>query len=255
MALRIAEYPLWLRAVVVATLLLFAINIIFFLGPLISFATAISSSIFLTWVGSLFATFLGAYFAFRFSATRSRQEQIEKETVAGNLALSALVEIWDRQKQYQRDILEPYRGKPDAWLNLAVGTPLDAASVSLNRNDLAFVLQRAGSIWQKVVMEERRYLLVGELIKQRENMIINEIWPKLAGAGISMAASAPETHIEMILGPAYIKRLKSGCEAIFKIIDENVISSRMAFNDLRATLIKIHPGQKFIDMREEPLAE
>ena len=248
------NYPVWIRALIVVTLIIFAINVVFFsvVVEKLIVAGQITKSDITSLIGSLFSTFIGAYLAFRFTVLRSKKERVDKEVTAGNLALSTLVEIWDRQTQFQRDILEQYRGRADAWINTAIGTPLDSMTISLNRNDLAFVLQTNPTVWQSVVMEERRYLLVSKFIDQRETLVLDQAWPRITAAGIGMGTQILEPQMEAILGPAIVKRLRTLTTAIFTQIDENITTSLRAFEDLRAVLLKIYPNQKFINLQVSP---
>jgi hypothetical protein len=42
MSIKPAEYPFWLRVVIVITLAIFSVNVFFFLGPLVWFATTVT---------------------------------------------------------------------------------------------------------------------------------------------------------------------------------------------------------------------
>jgi hypothetical protein len=180
---------------------------------------------------------------------------VNEEVTAGNLALSTLIEMWDRQTQFQREVIAPFRNRHDAWLNLDVGTPLDVADLQLNRNDLAFVLQADPPTWQQVVLEDRRYRLVKRAIEMRERVVLEEAWPRLAAAGVPRGAGLPEPEMERVLGPAIVQKLRAHTAGIISMIDENVVSSFAAITALRRTLRKIHPGRRFIRVeRREPAA-
>jgi hypothetical protein len=245
-----SDYPFWFRVVVVTTLLLCAVNFFFFLAPLLAIATGLhpSTKDFAVWSGSLVATFLGAWLAFKFAAIRSDRERVDREVVAGNLALATVAEIWDQQKQFQRKVVDTHRGRFDAWFNLAVGTTLGDIPTASIRSDMAFLLQSAASVWQEVILEERRYRLVATLIKEREMLVLKEVWPRLEAEGLQMGQVAPETEIQRILGPGIVKQLTVKTSAISDFIDENVNSSFAAFKRLRSALKKIHPDRKFIEL-------
>jgi Mg2+/citrate symporter len=142
MSIKPADYPFWLRVVIVITLAMFAVNVFFFLGPLVWFATTvnISPNDVGSWLGALFSTFIGAFLAFLFGIRQRERQRVNQEVTAGNLALSTLYEMWERQLQFQREVVEPFRNRRDAWLNLTIGTPLDSVDLKLDRNDLGFVL-------------------------------------------------------------------------------------------------------------------
>lgn len=251
MSIKPADYPLWLRVVIVVALSMLAINLLFFLGPLSQLASIleVTSRDLGSWLGSLFSTFIGAFLAFKFGLRQRDRERVNTEVTAGNLALSTLIDMWDRQIQFQRDMIVPFRNRHDAWLNLPVGSPLDSVELALNRNELAFLLQADGATWQAVVMEDRRFHLVKRLIEKREDLILKDVWPRLAAAGLPMRGQLAEADMERLLGPAIVQQLRVNTAAIISMIDENVASSFAAVTALGSTLRKIHPGRKFIGVK------
>jgi hypothetical protein len=221
---------------------------LFVLGPEIQ----ISAKDILIWIGSLFSTFIGAWLAFTFNNINSDRERLDKEVVAGNLALSTVAEFLDRQSQYQREIVNVYRDRPDAWLNMAVGTGLDSVEISINRSELAFLLEKKGSVWQQITMEERRYRLLAKLIDERHEIILNEAWPRMAAVGMQVGGAIEEQQLEGVLGPAIVQRLRHITTAIISNTDDNVVSSWAAYEALRDALLKSFPDKKFIKFVPHP---
>ena len=202
----------------------------------------------LTALGSAVSTFIGAWFAFRFNSLKEGAVRLDREIIAGNLALSTLAEFWDRQKQYQIDIVKLYRGRDDAWFNLAIGSRIEWADLSFNRSDLAFLLLISARSWQKITLEERRFRLLAQRIDERDTLILNEAWPKLVAAGMQVNRALPTAQLETLLGPSVVRRLQVTTEAIISHTDENVASSLEAFDTLRNVLLKNYPGKKFINL-------
>jgi hypothetical protein len=248
MSIKSADYPFWLRVLIVITLALFAVNVFFFLGPLVWFATTvkITATDVGSWLGALFATFIGAFLAFLFGIRQRERQRVDQEVTAGNLALSTLSEMWERQFQFQREVVAPFRNRSDAWLNLTIGTRLDSVDLKLNRNDLGFVLQADGPTWQAVILEDLRYQLMKQRIEFRDNLVLKEVWPCLVAHRVPIGANMPEAEVEAMLGPAIVQQLRVHTASIISLIDENVESSWAAMTALRETLRRIHPGRRFV---------
>jgi hypothetical protein len=145
MSIQPADYPLWLRVVIVITLALFAINLFFFLGPLIHFAAAVSitANDLGSWLGALVATFVGAFLAFQFGLRQRELQRVNDEVTAGNLALSTLIEMWDRQVQFQTDVVAPFRNRHDA---LILGRVWSTRRLGQHLSLMGFRLEQ---IWRK----------------------------------------------------------------------------------------------------------
>jgi hypothetical protein len=206
----------------------------------------ISAPEILTWLGSMLSTFVGAWLAFAFNNMKSDRENTDRDVVAGNLAISTVAEFWDRQTQYRREVVNNYRNRWDAWLNMPVANDLDSVGLSLNRNDLAFLLQTKGSVWQQITMEERRYRLLAKLINDRHEIILNQAWPRMVAAGMQIGGAIELNALEALLGAAIVQRLRVITAAIISNIDENVGTSWAAYEALREALLRIFPDKKFI---------
>ena len=157
-----ADYPFWFRVVVVITLAVLSVNLVFFSGPLSALVTAsitlMPAHELLAAVGTLAATFFGAWFAFRFEKSQRRREREDNEVAAGNRTLLILSEMWNAMTQQQKEVIDPYRGRTDAWLNLGVAPPLDQG-LSFDVSEITFLLQSAAPTFQEVLLEARRYRL------------------------------------------------------------------------------------------------
>jgi hypothetical protein len=77
---------------------------------------------------------------------------------------------------------------------------------------------------------------------------LSEVFPKLSAAGISLREARPLQEIEALLGVGLVHQLRVLTEGIIKNIDEDVQSSLEAFTRLRATLMRLHPKEKFINL-------
>jgi hypothetical protein len=198
-----------------------------------------------------FSIFVGAWMAFYFNNRRTKQERIDKEITEGNLAISVLAQFYNQQLQYRRDYVDPHKEAPDAWFKIMAGPPLDSISVELNRNNLGFLLQSNGSVWQQIVLEERRFYLVKALIDQRNALLVKG-WAKLEQAGIKHGSSLKLSELEAILGPALYQQLQQMGIALIDQVTQNVTSSLDAINALRAELLRTYPKRKFIGVVTAP---
>ena len=202
-------------------------------------------------ISTAVSTFIGAYFAFQFERNARRIDLIETEVASGNRALFTLLLIWNKQKQYQKEVVDIYRNREDAWLNLAAGGSIGDSSLLFDLKELSFVLQKKGSIFQFAVLEADRFHSVSNHIDQRNKLVLFEVFPRMSAAGLEINQFANVELIRTILTAGVVRQLEVLTRGIINNIDENVASSRDVFRKFRAALKEIYPDKKFIDFVEE----
>src|ERR1700737_2059104 len=121
-------------------------------------------------LGTLVAAFAGAWVAFRFESSNRAKDRTDEEIVAGNLALLGLSEIWNALRDYQIGVVEKWRGKPDAWLNLEASPPINFGGVSFDTRGLSFLLEGHPEAVQRLLLERRRFNLAIQMINTRSEL-------------------------------------------------------------------------------------
>jgi hypothetical protein len=237
------------RLITALALALYVVNLFYFVEPLTAFidwaSTALTAKEMLGAVGTLVASFAGAWFAFRFARYQRERERTDTEVAAGNRALFSLTVMYNALRQHQKEIVEPYRDRHDAYLNLHVSQPLP--KVSFEMKELTFLMQVDAKTFQELLLEEERFRFAAYLIEQHRTLVLSQVWPRWEAAGLKIGDNRPEGEVEAILGPAIVQQLKVTTRAIITNFDENVKSSLQVFKKLRARLKLMYPNRKFVD--------
>lgn len=205
----------------------------------------------ISFFSTLFAAFAGAWAAFKLEERRRQREKIDDNVVAGNLALLTLSEIWNVLRDYQKTIVEEWRGRQDVWLNLPATPQPDPQGVTFDTKGLSFLLESYPAAVQKALLERRRFQLAIQMINSHSNLVLSEVFPILSSAGVTLNQGRPEAEIERLLGIGIVRKLKVITAAMIENVDQDVASSRKAFSQLRTTLKAIYPQRKFIDLPPE----
>jgi hypothetical protein len=246
MAAKVAKtIPSWLKILIIATLAVSVLNLLLFVSSAIPL---FNSKDLLAAFGTLVASFVGAWFAFQFAAYQRRQEKRQKEVSAANFALFRLTQMYSEMRLYQKEVVAPYRGKQDAWLNLHVGPKLNK-NILFNVQDLSFVLERNPAVFADVMLEQVRYLNLENLISEHRTLVLSQVWPRLEKAGLKVGDGRMNKEIEDIIGPAAVSQLKVTAAGIIEFTDQNLQSLWEAFKKLRTVVKEIYPDQKFIDFK------
>jgi len=244
------KYPIDVRLTSLFIVILFFINCVFFTQPFGTLVASITKLFsvkdYLAGIGTIAASFAGALFAFQFATRQRREKEIDDNVTAGNLALFSLMEIWTFQKQYQRNAVEPFRGRPDVWLNFPLTQPLASRDVSLDAKSLSFLLQSHSQIFQEIILEESRFKSLADIISRRNLLMSTQAIPRLEAARLNIGQQIPDQQMRQILGPSIANQLQILTNSLIEFVDENVVSSFAAFEKLRVALAQRYPTQKFI---------
>jgi hypothetical protein len=201
---------------------------------------------------TLLATLTGGLLTFGFVLLKSTRDRRETEIAAGTRALFTLMAMWNGMKQHQKEVVDPYRGKKDAWLNLHVSQPLDS-NLTFDMKDLTFVMQSAPNVFMQILLEENRYRLATYMVEEHRRLATQIVWPRLEAAGIKLGGEPrPEAEIQAIIGPAALKQMQVITAGIINNVDENVRSMEAAFRALRSELVRLFPKIKFVNFDFNP---
>jgi hypothetical protein len=200
-------------------------------------------------IAALVASFAGAWAAFRFESRRRNREEDDKRIGAANRAIYVVYHYWNILEQFRKEVLEPHRGRPDAWLNLAAHPAIAEPTDRFLPNDLQFLLQvEQADTYVTLMLEEQRFLLALGLISARSSLVLNEVFPKMAAAQIGIRQAVPQDQIERILGVDVSHKLKEITAALYKNVDEDLASLRAAHDKLRSTMKSLYPKKKFLQV-------
>jgi hypothetical protein len=198
---------------------------------------------------TLIATFAGAWTAFRFESHRRKAEEDEKRIGAANRALYVVYHYWNLLEEFRKAVIEPHRGRQDAWLNLAAHPAAPIATDRFQPNDLQFLLQ-VGHVdtYVTLMLEEQRVMLALNLIAVRSELVLNDVFPRMASADISVGQPFTSDEIEHVLGVDVTHKLKELTASIFKNVDEDLASLKAAHDKMRSTMKSLYPGKSFLQV-------
>lgn len=200
-------------------------------------------------LAALVASFAGAWAAFKLQAYEKRVEQIRRNIGAGNRAIYDVYAFWNVLEQFRKEVLEPLRERPDAWLNLAAHP---AAPMGVDRFDasaLQFLLEEGhASVFAALMLEERRFHLAIDLIRTRSELVLETVFPRMAAAGFRIGQSQGAADVERALGVDVCHKLRQITAAIYQNVDEDLASLRQLYVDLRKAMQAMYPGRKFVQV-------
>lgn len=181
---------------------------------------------------------------------RRTQEESQKQLGSANRAIFTIFQYWNTLEQYRKEIIEPFRGQPDLWLNLAANPVSPIAQHSLKADDLQFLLQTPkAQVFAELLQEEQRFILAMAAIRERSELVLNEVFPRMARAGFNVGRKSTEAEVEAALGIDITHKLKTLSSTIVRLVDEDLASLRQVHDSFRGAVRELHPGQKVLEVQ------
>jgi len=200
-------------------------------------------------LATLVAAFAGAWLAFKFERRHKTEAEKGQRIAAGNRALYTLFNIWNVQEQFRKEIIEPYRGKEDAWLNMAATVPSKYGLHTFDAEALSFLLEVDAELYSSLMLEEQRFDFAVQLVAQRSQLVLGSVFPRLAQANIAVGTTVGIREMEVALGTDVVHKLKILSEGLTTNISENLQSIEEVHDKLRDVLKRLYPEQKFVKVQ------
>lgn len=199
---------------------------------------------------TVLATFVGAWVAFALERSRRRDEEVHRNVGAVNRALYTLLNFWNVLEQYRKDVIEPHRGKSDAWFNMAATPFTKTGLASFEAGELIFLLQtKHAQLFASLMLEEQRFAHAISLMELRSSLMLNDVFPKFADAEVKVGATLLLADAERIAGIDTTHKLKVVTESLIKNIDEDLCSIVSVHNLLRDAIQNLYPKRKLIQIQ------
>lgn len=198
-------------------------------------------------LATLVASFAGAWGAFLFENERRKREVEERNVGAANRAIYTLFNLWNILEQYRKEALEPCRNNSDAWLNLAANPTISVGEHKFQTDELQFLLQSSKpEVYAGLMLEEQRFAIAIGLIHARSTLVLDEVFPKMSAAKISVGEALPEVGVEEVLGIGLTHKLRVITAAIFCNVDEDFISFKAQYDQIQGAMKLIYPKRKVL---------
>ena len=201
----------------------------------------------------LVAAFAGAWGAFLLENERKKREAEDRNIGAANRAIYTIFNLWNVLEQYRKEVLEPFRGKPDAWLNVAANPTIPTGIHTFQADQLQFLLQQSKpEIYTALLLEEQRFAIAIDLIKARSSLVLEQVFAKMASAQIPVVKNMLGADVERIIGIDITHKLKQITAAIYINVDEDIVSLKKQYEALRSVINELYPKRKIIQIEFQP---
>jgi hypothetical protein len=202
--------------------------------------------------GKLVAAIIGAAggsgFAYWLESRRRQQEEVRIRVAAINRALFALYRYWNELLPYRQTVLDPFRGKPDAWLNASASVaPIDADQ-RIDDGNLGFLLDvREGDQFAELILQQDRFRYAAFMAGEHSRTLI-DAHQALSARGVERGQGLNDAELTAALGQYLTMRLQVLFAGTMTAIDESLPSFERQFRSLHALGKSLFPEAHFIDV-------
>jgi hypothetical protein len=198
-------------------------------------------------LATLMAAYFGAKYAFDLQSNKEKETLKQRNIINGNLAIFNILRMINNLLNYQRQIIDPVRDKPTAFLEMSPTLPSEKDVISLNIESLSFLLEIVEpNILGELTIQESRYQRAIDAIQERTRVHRDEAQPILEMAGISTGTIHSFEEIETALGERLHTTLQQSTKQIIEHVDDTIISLQEVGNKLSQILQELYPKEKII---------
>lgn len=193
----------------------------------------------------LAAAFLGPYFAYKLERMHRRREARTLQIFAAKRTITALAEMLSVVIQYRNEIVAPYVGQPDFWLNMHTSNIASWETTKFDGDGMAYLLDTTeANLFLELQLEQRRSDDFQNLISRRDEIMLCRVFPAL-GQVIQPGGQIDQNTFVEKLGHHTEHELRILTESIMNRADSLLTTLENAHDKLGDAIAKIHPEKMF----------
>lgn len=201
---------------------------------------------FLDPVVTLFATFIGAWLAFRYE-TRRRNEDEKQAKIAGyNKAMYTLGNMLSIMRQFKEDVLDRAEKETGNRLCFGYSLPISAGIVNIEAKEVLFILNEDIQAFENMMLEERKFHHLLRLIEERSEFVRSMVLPALERSEIPSSNWLGDDQLKEILGKNSFDHYIRMSEAVASYTPNNIASLEVAINRAHSVMKTLYPKEKHL---------
>ncbi len=185
-------------------------------------------------LATLFAAFLGAWYAFRLQSEKDRRSEIAARATSLNAAIFELMRAHNKLIALRNQFINPLRMHPDRDFMIQPVAGGSLGAMSLDYKSLGFLfLSDDPNILGQLAMVDQDFAGSLDVISQRSRMHFEELQPIVEGlSGGNSLAVVTCDQIAAALGPMKTKQLGDLSRYMVEGIDGGILDTAKAIGDL-----------------------
>jgi hypothetical protein len=181
------------------------------------------------------------------SNEKKSDDQKKKDLVAANTTIFNLMRMANALLVFRKQAIDPFRGKPTAFLEIPPVLHTVGEDVKINAESLYFLLQtKERNLLGEIMIEERRYLTAIESINERSALHRHQIQPLLEQSCIEQGGIYSVELIEKALGERMFVTINQATDQLIAHVDQTIESIKSVSGKLVSCMKNLHPDESII---------
>lgn len=198
-------------------------------------------------LATILAAYFGAKYAFDCQSKKETENTKRKNIVNGNVVIFNISRIISDLLNFQKDIIDPVRGKTTAFLEMSPTTHLPKEDISVDLNSIYYILETEDrNLLGELSAELSKYQTTLVAINERSRFHIHEVQPTLEKAGIVEGGNYSHKQMETVLGNRLYITMHKATEQVIESVDNTLLSLQEVGSKLTQSLKKQFPGETII---------
>lgn len=200
-------------------------------------------------LATLLAAYFGAKYAFAFQRNKEIEDTKRKNIVNGNVVIFNILQMINNLLIYQKQIIDPVRGKPSAFLEMSPTTQLSKEEISLDLNGIYYILNTEDiNLLGEISVEVSKYHKALDAINERSLIHIRQVQPTLEKAEIVQGNDYLPEQIEGAIGNRLYVSMHESTKQVIEHVDNTLLSLQEVCRKLTQSLEKQFPGEAIISI-------
>lgn len=200
-------------------------------------------------LATLIAAYFGAKCAFNFHSNKEAEKERKEKIVSGNIVLFNFLQMINKLLAFQRQSINPHRENPVDFLEMEPTNQLTNDDISIDLNSIYFVLETENmNILGEISIEISKFKTALDIINERSNFLVDEVYPALERAGVVSGVIYPPEHIEAALGNRLFVTIQDMTKNVVQQVDETLVSIHKVSDDFSQLLKTQFAGESIISV-------
>ena len=200
-------------------------------------------------VTTLFAAFLGAWFAFLLQNKREKKKEENVNVSALNKVQINFVQQLNALTILNKDFIIPHREHPLTWVAIPAVPLRDYANLQIDGASLSFLTESGNAnLISEILVEEESFKEVMKTLNLRSEVHVGLLQPKLEAIGFREGQDFKYSveQVEEMLGPHLVGKLKRLTEGLITLTENAIKSHEEIIKKIKSTGTNIFPKKKIL---------
>jgi len=206
----------------------------------------------LTALVTLVAAFAGSWYAFRLSDNARARQTVDEQVAAINRAQFVLIRQWNLLRNFQAQIVDPFRNDPARPISMRPQLPVEETPARIDVDSLSFLLETDDrELVFRLLLEQQRFETAIRAINERSRLHIGEVQPRLVAGSILEKSEYVEDQVEAAVSSHRLLLLRRATDAVVEQVDLTLVSTQAMATEFQSAMKLRFPARSIIRMSPE----